>query len=175
MRSKTGFTIVELLIVIVVIAILASISVVAYTGFQQRARNTSRISEARQWMTVLDSYKALNGTYPAVPTGSYCLGSNFPIGYAGQRRCRNYGDSDANISYQESNNASLMSALSTVGTISAGNRSPVQYVVGPYLEYWNTGYRISIVLEGSAASECPSGFSYNWTNGSGVLICSIQV
>lgn len=37
MKSRSGFTIVELLIVIVVIAILASISIVAYSGLQTRA------------------------------------------------------------------------------------------------------------------------------------------
>ncbi len=37
-QNKTGFTIVELLIVVVVIAILASISVIAYTGVQKSAR-----------------------------------------------------------------------------------------------------------------------------------------
>jgi len=36
-KTKSGFTIVELLIVIVVIGILASITVVAYTGVQNRA------------------------------------------------------------------------------------------------------------------------------------------
>lgn len=41
-RSITGFTIVELLIVIVVVAILAAISIVAYNGIQQRARDSIR-------------------------------------------------------------------------------------------------------------------------------------
>lgn len=39
MKSKNGFTIVELLIVIVVVAILASLSVAAYGGIQKRARD----------------------------------------------------------------------------------------------------------------------------------------
>lgn len=39
--KRRGFTIVELLIVIVVIAILAAITVVAYNGIQQRARTTT--------------------------------------------------------------------------------------------------------------------------------------
>ncbi len=42
---RTGFTIVELLIVIVVIAILAAISVVAYTGIQQRASKATLNSD----------------------------------------------------------------------------------------------------------------------------------
>jgi len=37
-KTKSGFTIVELLIVIVVIAILAAISIVAYNGIQDRSR-----------------------------------------------------------------------------------------------------------------------------------------
>lgn len=43
-KTMSGFTIVELLIVIVVIAILAAISVVAYSGVQQRAKAASVVS-----------------------------------------------------------------------------------------------------------------------------------
>ena len=43
-----GFTIVELLVIIVVIGILASLTVVAYSGIQERARNANRLELARQ-------------------------------------------------------------------------------------------------------------------------------
>lgn len=47
-HRREGFTIVELLIVIVVIAILAAISIVSYTGIQQRANNTVTIEATGQ-------------------------------------------------------------------------------------------------------------------------------
>ncbi|RYF29318.1 MAG: prepilin-type N-terminal cleavage/methylation domain-containing protein [Chloroflexi bacterium] len=40
--SKSGFTIVELLIVIVVIGILAAITIVAFNGVQKRAQQSKR-------------------------------------------------------------------------------------------------------------------------------------
>ena len=72
-KQQPGFTIVELLIVIVVIAILAAISIVAYNGIQQRARDANRLNDAKNIEKSLRIYLAQNGSlFP--PTSSSGLG-----------------------------------------------------------------------------------------------------
>lgn len=63
-KGINGFTIVELLIVIVVIAILAAISVVSYSGIQARARDASTDQAISSMKKTLEIYKADNGMYP---------------------------------------------------------------------------------------------------------------
>lgn len=67
-KKQGGFTIVELLIVIVVIAILAAITIVAYNGIQQRARDSTRTSDIVSIQKALELYRADNGIYPSVGT-----------------------------------------------------------------------------------------------------------
>lgn len=64
--KKSGFTIVELLIVIVVIAILASISVVAYNGIQSRANDSTVQSNLNSFAKTLAIQNVDSGTYPEV-------------------------------------------------------------------------------------------------------------
>lgn len=63
-KKHRGFTIVELLIVIVVIAILAAITVVAFNGIQARARDATRQSDIRQVQKLVEMYYAEHGEYP---------------------------------------------------------------------------------------------------------------
>jgi prepilin-type N-terminal cleavage/methylation domain-containing protein len=64
-RSK-GFTIVELLIVIVVIAILATLVIVTFTGIQQKARDSQRQTDINAVDSHLEAYYASNGKYPTL-------------------------------------------------------------------------------------------------------------
>lgn len=77
---KQGFTIVELLVVIVIIGILATVSIVAYDGVQQRAKNATIINAASQSLKAIETYIATTGEFPlrgvsCITTETYCNSS----------------------------------------------------------------------------------------------------
>lgn len=69
-----GFTIVELLIVVVVIAILSSITVMGYSGITNKADTSQVASSVQEWTTVLNIYKSTTGSYPKGNLDYVCLG-----------------------------------------------------------------------------------------------------
>lgn len=74
--KQSGFTIVELLIVVVVIAILAAITIVAYNGIKEKAAYASMRSEIASINKAILLYHADNGSYPVTPaSGTGCSGN----------------------------------------------------------------------------------------------------
>lgn len=63
-KSYQGFTIVELLIVIVVIGILAAIVIIAYTGVQNKAVNANLLGAFDANYKALIAYAQANSGYP---------------------------------------------------------------------------------------------------------------
>lgn len=64
-RKDSGFTIVELLVVIVVIGILAAITIVAYTGVTDKANVSKALANGESVGKVIDMLAGENGVYPA--------------------------------------------------------------------------------------------------------------
>lgn len=75
LKKQTGFTIVELLIVIVVIGILATITIVAFNGVQQRAQATSVRSDLANMAKKLEVLRieSATSTYPTSLSASMGL------------------------------------------------------------------------------------------------------
>jgi prepilin-type N-terminal cleavage/methylation domain-containing protein len=125
MKKDRGFTIVELLIVIVVIGILAAITIVAYSGIQNRANAATAKANAESVQKVAESYAADttagNGVYADQSTLSAWTGgvSRIPSGIT-------------------LNNAQLTAAA-------AGNGKTLQYIpkgsagayTGACIGYWD--------------------------------------
>lgn len=66
MRNKAyGFTIVELLIVIVVIGILAAISIVAYNGISNNANDSAVRSDLNNFAKKIELIRAEDGVFPS--------------------------------------------------------------------------------------------------------------
>lgn len=85
-RPRAGFTIVELLIVIVIIAILAAITVVAFNGVQQRAENAKTASALNAYKKILQQYAIAKEQQ--ISTGGMCLGDQYPLLSATAAGCR---------------------------------------------------------------------------------------
>ncbi len=76
-QTQNGFTIVELLIVIVVIGILAAITIVAFNGIQQRARTTAVYDSMQKMEKSLKAYAVTTGD-DAWPRETAFLGTGNP-------------------------------------------------------------------------------------------------
>ncbi|HNW96624.1 MAG TPA: prepilin-type N-terminal cleavage/methylation domain-containing protein [Candidatus Paceibacterota bacterium] len=67
-NSNRGFTLMELLIVVAIIGLLASMILVGLSSFRTRGRDARRISDVKQAQNGLEIYYAKETKYPSVPS-----------------------------------------------------------------------------------------------------------
>lgn len=128
--NQKGFTIVELLIVIVVIAILAAISIVAYTGIQNNARASAAQSAAASVRDVAEAYNSLHGSYPTTK-------AEFVAGAPAGATETPVAKLPSDIVFVTSGPTSAPTSPKTVRVVPHGPASPSTAVNGFTIYYWN--------------------------------------
>lgn len=161
--SRRGFTIVELLIVVVVIGILAAVVIVSYNGVTKRANYTQIADTVYKYKDALALYKIEHKQYPVFGgpgMEGFCLGEGYP-NYDGDPEgdCINDHDFAAfNFNEEPDLNEALkpfMPELPTIqkdGFVANGHRfNGLMYMYDPYIrvdDQWAGRAIIFYYLEG---------------------------
>lgn len=135
-KRSEGFTIVELLIVVVVIAILAAITIVSYRGITNRAANAADVAIIQAYATGLQQIAVLNPEY--LPTANVCLGPASTY-TATTGNCSNGGQSAT-----KADSAAFNARLKAVGVKDATFVEPTG--VTPLLVYGYYGFPNYFIL-----------------------------
>ena len=93
-KIKKGFTLVELLIVVAIIGVLATLLMANFIGIRQRARDAQRKADVRQVQSALEFYRSDQGSYPvSLPyCGSTFTGGSPPSTYMQKLPCDPLGN-----------------------------------------------------------------------------------
>lgn len=161
-KKPTGFTIIELLIVIAVMAILAAIVVVGWNGVSVQSRNTARANELETWKSTFELYKTRFSTYPSQATGSYCLGSSFSTG-----KC---ADTSSSTAPTVAASTGLMNELKRVSpTLPSVSTSAVATYAGPYAIIGATDIKLIGAFESN--NSCPDDLVVETSVSNGLTLC----
>lgn len=80
-RSRLGFTLLELLVSISIIALMLGLATVSYTTAQRNGRDARRRNDMQAVQKGLEQYFAENQSYPANCTQSALVAEHLPSGY----------------------------------------------------------------------------------------------
>ena len=80
-KLQTGFTLVELIIVVAIISILASIAILAYNGYVETSKRSDAQASLMALAIAQEKYRASNPTYTTVITDLNGVSSASESGY----------------------------------------------------------------------------------------------
>lgn len=76
MKQRNGFTLIEILVASVVLAVLASVAIISYSSVTKRSRDSKRRSDLEQMRTALEMYRADYNMYPPVNVSGWDTAAN---------------------------------------------------------------------------------------------------
>jgi len=121
MNNKKGFTLIEVLIVVSIIGILASIILVGLGAFRSRGRDTRRLADVRQVQGALELYYSKNGSYPAGGYTAVKTATEGPTPGLGIAKLPNDPNPSSNYLYQTNGQSYVLGAALEDGTNAALN------------------------------------------------------
>jgi|GEM_PF-1243904 len=145
-RNFSGFTIVELLVVIVVIGILAAITIVSYTGISQKAVASSLQADLSNNSKKLKMYQADYGSFPTSLDANNC--PLLPIADT-TKYCIKFSAGNSFVGYSGSNSSSSQSFLLVAGNGSLNYK--ITNTSAPIASTMQPGVTAGAVLELHAA------------------------
>ncbi len=145
-----GFTLIELLVVIAIIGILAAVVLASLNSAREKSRNTSYLSQVREYQKALEIHYSENGSYPVTGIATWaCIGT-------GHQNARYYNSA----SYAESSasSVSFRNAMSSFIDSSTTAGPKTGYFTGSMYIPRNSGknYTILMLFEGASVA-CPMG------------------
>lgn len=158
-KADKGFTIVELLIVIVIIGILAAITIVAYNGIQNRAKTSSAAAAATNFTKKAEIYNT-DGGASAYPLQSSDL--------TGATSDKSYAVPSTSITV---NAAAITAAPTAPATINfwrcgtaagaaATSLATVTVVTGTQVKYWDyTAGSLATDTAGATSGNSAAGYA----------------
>jgi prepilin-type N-terminal cleavage/methylation domain-containing protein len=182
-KRSTGFTIVELLIVVVVIAILAAITIISYTGIQQRASNTAIIDAAGKSKRMVKAYVAANESYPytgeneyvCITTDTTCRRNSSPMGVtpAFDTAMATIGSLPRSAPLASNVRGGVMYNYYSARTVD-GAAAPA--MLSYYLKGVNTNCGFPVInTENSTATTLSTGYTIGDVGGAGVTYCLVSI
>lgn len=106
-KQDKGFTLVELLIVIVILGILATVTVFAVRGITDQGQNSACVATQQTYQVAIEAFYAQNGT-TVHPTGAALVTAGL---------LRSYNSTD--VSVIQGNNSAATPPVVTVSTVGA--------------------------------------------------------
>ena len=117
-RSSSGFTLVELLVVISIVTIISSITMLFINQGQTRGRNVGRISALNSYQTALELYYSDHGSYPIGFVGG---GGSVHEGFTYRTYANGSCGDPADVSTDDSDDGYLLFILYDQGYINGEN------------------------------------------------------